>query len=67
MGAYVNFGAFYLVGIPLAIVLGFIEQLRGKGIWIGIATGSMVQVILLSLATSFTNWQKQVPCLKTLF
>ncbi|XP_052196302.1 protein DETOXIFICATION 14-like isoform X2 [Diospyros lotus] len=59
MGAYVNFGAFYLVGIPLAIVLGFIEQLRGKGIWIGIATGSMVQVILLSLVTSFTNWQKQ--------
>ncbi|KAA8547769.1 hypothetical protein F0562_004198 [Nyssa sinensis] len=60
IGAYVNLAAFYLVGIPVAVVLGFVLHLRGKGLWIGITTGITVQFTLLSLITSFTNWQKQV-------
>ncbi|XP_031253258.1 protein DETOXIFICATION 14-like [Pistacia vera] len=61
IGAYVNLGAYYLVGIPVAAVLCFALHLRGKGLWIGIVTGSAVQAMLLALVTSFTNWQKQVP------
>jgi MATE family multidrug resistance protein len=41
-------------------VLGFILHLRGKGLWIGIVTGSIVQSTLLSLVTGFTNWKEQV-------
>ncbi|KAH7847697.1 hypothetical protein Vadar_029189 [Vaccinium darrowii] len=59
IGAYVNFGAYYLVGIPLAIVLGFVQNLRGKGIWGGIVTGSTVQAIVLTSATCLINWQEQ--------
>ncbi|KAA8530603.1 hypothetical protein F0562_005312 [Nyssa sinensis] len=59
LGAYVNLGAFYVVGIPVAVVLGFVLHLRGKGLWIGILTGSLVQFILLLLITIFTDWQKQ--------
>ncbi|WOK99920.1 hypothetical protein Cni_G08632 [Canna indica] len=59
LGAYVNFGAFYLVGIPVAIVLGFPLHLGGKGLWIGIVCGSTTQSILLVLITSFTNWRHQ--------
>ncbi|KAG5528049.1 hypothetical protein RHGRI_028849 [Rhododendron griersonianum] len=59
IGAYVNFGAYYLVGIPLAIVLGFLQNLRGEGIWGGIVTGTILQVILLTSATCLTNWQEQ--------
>ncbi|KHN42770.1 MATE efflux family protein DTX1 [Glycine soja] len=59
LGAYVNLGAFYLVGIPVGIVLGFVAHLRAKGLWIGIVTGSIVQSILLSLVTALTNWKKQ--------
>ncbi|KAH9739227.1 protein DETOXIFICATION [Citrus sinensis] len=40
-------------------VLGFVAHLRGKGLWIGIVAGSVVQSTLLSLATTFTNWKKQ--------
>ncbi|KAJ6839701.1 protein DETOXIFICATION 12-like isoform X2 [Iris pallida] len=36
LGAYVNLGAFYLFGIPVAVVLGFLLEIRGKGLWIGI-------------------------------
>lgn len=60
IGAYVNLGAYYLVGIPLAALLGFVFKLRGKGLWIGIVTGTTLQALLLSLVTTFTNWQKQV-------
>ncbi|XP_058185288.1 protein DETOXIFICATION 3-like isoform X4 [Rhododendron vialii] len=59
IGAYANFGAYYLVGIPLAIVLGFLQKLRGEGIWGGIVTGTILQVILLTSATCLTNWQEQ--------
>ncbi|KAK9116196.1 hypothetical protein Sjap_015143 [Stephania japonica] len=38
LGAYVNLGAFYLVGIPVAVVLGFVLLVRGRGLWIGIMT-----------------------------
>ncbi|KAK4608573.1 hypothetical protein RGQ29_002113 [Quercus rubra] len=59
IGANVNLGAYYLCGIPTAAVLGFWLQLRGRGLWIGIQTGAIVQVVLLSIITSCTNWEKQ--------
>ncbi|XP_058194555.1 protein DETOXIFICATION 12-like isoform X3 [Rhododendron vialii] len=59
IGAYVNLGAFYLVGIPMAATLAFWVQLRGKGLWIGIQAGAIVQTILLSIITSCTNWEMQ--------
>ncbi|KAL5811706.1 hypothetical protein ACOSQ3_026656 [Xanthoceras sorbifolium] len=59
IGAYINLGAFYLVGLPVGAVLGFESHLRGKGLWIGIVVGSIVQSTLLFLITSFTNWKKQ--------
>lgn len=60
IGVYINLGAFYLVGLPVGAALGFVAHLRGKGLWIGIVAGSVVQSTLLSLATTFTNWKKQV-------
>lgn len=59
VGAYVNLGAFYLVGIPIGVVLGFIVHFKAKGLWIGIVAGSIVQTIFLSIITSLTNWKKQ--------
>ena len=55
-----NLAAYYLCGIPTAAMLGFWLQLRGRGLWIGIQTGAIVQVVLLSIITSCTNWEKQV-------
>ncbi|KAL4340323.1 hypothetical protein GQ457_08G020010 [Hibiscus cannabinus] len=59
IGAYVNLGAYYLVGIPVAALLCFTLHLRGQGLWIGILTGSSLQLLMLALVTVFTNWQKQ--------
>ncbi|XP_060194374.1 protein DETOXIFICATION 14-like [Lycium barbarum] len=59
IGAYVNLGAFYLVGIPVAAVLCFLVNLKAKGLWIGLLVGSAVQATSLSLILGFTDWQKQ--------
>ncbi|KAF4350967.1 hypothetical protein F8388_021674 [Cannabis sativa] len=59
LGAYVNLGAYYLVGIPVAAALGFRFDLRGKGLWIGIIIGSFLQAFLLSLIAICTNWNEK--------
>nr|GME03483.1 protein DETOXIFICATION 14-like isoform X2 [Ipomoea batatas] len=58
-GAYINLGSFYLVGLPVAAILGFVAHLNGKGLWIGLNIGATVQSILLAVITWFTDWQKQ--------
>ena len=60
LGAYANLAAFYLVGIPVAALLGFCTSLRGEGLWIGILMGATIQVTLLAVVTICTNYEKQV-------
>ncbi|KAJ0971597.1 hypothetical protein J5N97_019556 [Dioscorea zingiberensis] len=59
IGAYANFVGLYLIGTPLAIILGFVVHMRGQGIWIGIWSGASIQSIFLLLITIFTNWEEQ--------
>ncbi|KAK1363630.1 Protein DETOXIFICATION [Heracleum sosnowskyi] len=59
IGAYVNFGVYYLCGIPMAFVLAFVLNWRGKGLWIGLITATFLQSCILMLITFFTDWKKQ--------
>ncbi|KAL2522368.1 MATE efflux family protein [Forsythia ovata] len=59
IGAYVNLGAYYVVGIPVALFLGFGLHLKGEGLWSGLVAGATVQSILLAIITCLTNWEKQ--------
>ncbi|KAL3368030.1 hypothetical protein AABB24_009084 [Solanum stoloniferum] len=59
IGAYVNLASFYLCGIPIAASLALWLNFRGKGLWIGILSGAILQTILLSVITCCTNWKKQ--------
>ncbi|KAK6252716.1 hypothetical protein QUC31_014436 [Theobroma cacao] len=59
IGAYINLGAFYLCGIPVAATLAFWLKLRGMGLWIGIQSGAFTQTILLAIVTSCINWENQ--------
>ena len=60
IGAYVNLGAYYLVGAPIALFLGFGLKLNAKGLWMGTLSGSCLQVIILAIVTALTDWQKEV-------
>ncbi|PON77479.1 hypothetical protein PanWU01x14_026400 [Parasponia andersonii] len=59
LGAYVNLAAYFMVGLPLAVLLCFVLHLRGVGLWMVILAGSTTQALLFALKISFTDWQKQ--------
>ncbi|KMZ66388.1 MATE efflux family protein, expressed [Zostera marina] len=58
--AYVNLGCYYLIGIPLGIVLVYELHLGVKGVWMGMIIGVTAQTFLLICITWKTNWESQV-------
>ncbi|KAI9174554.1 hypothetical protein LWI28_019158 [Acer negundo] len=64
IGAYVNLGAYYLAGLPTAIILTFVFHFGGKGLWMGIICGSGLQALLLFAITMCTNWEQEAKKVK---
>nr|XP_004296419.2 PREDICTED: MATE efflux family protein 5-like [Fragaria vesca subsp. vesca] len=60
IGAYVNLGAYYVMGIPTAVVLAFVFHIGGKGLWMGIIVALFVQALSLAIIILFTDWEKEV-------
>ncbi|KAL2480852.1 MATE efflux family protein [Abeliophyllum distichum] len=58
--AYVNIGSYYIIGIPVGVVLGYVIKLQVEGVWIGMLFGTLVQTIILLILTSKTDWDNQV-------
>ncbi|RZC86439.1 hypothetical protein C5167_030517 [Papaver somniferum] len=58
--AYVNLACYYLVGIPLGMVLGYLINFQVTGIWMGMLVGTAVQTIVLVIITWRTDWDNQV-------
>ncbi|KAK9278060.1 hypothetical protein L1049_027618 [Liquidambar formosana] len=59
IGAFVNLGSYYLVGLPSAVLLAFVFHIGGKGLWLGIICALIVQVASLSIVTMRTNWDQE--------
>ncbi|XP_059318777.1 protein DETOXIFICATION 49-like [Lycium ferocissimum] len=60
LGANVNLGCFYLVGMPVAVWLGFFMGFDFKGLWLGLlaAQGSCAVTMMLIILVE-TNWEDQ--------
>ncbi|XP_020261499.1 protein DETOXIFICATION 40-like [Asparagus officinalis] len=58
--AYVNVGCYYVVGVPVGILLGFTFDLGAKGIWSGMIGGTFIQTLILLWVTIRTDWNKEV-------
>ncbi|KAL2658130.1 hypothetical protein AAZV13_03G005000 [Glycine max] len=56
----VNLGCYYIIGIPVGVVLGNVLHLQVKGIWFGMLFGTFIQTIVLIIITYKTNWDEQV-------
>ncbi|XP_065850365.1 protein DETOXIFICATION 16-like isoform X2 [Euphorbia lathyris] len=53
IGAFINLGAYYLIGIPCSVILAFVYHLGGKGLWTGIIVALVAQAVgLLSKKAS---------------
>ncbi|OMO69915.1 Multi antimicrobial extrusion protein [Corchorus capsularis] len=58
--AYVNICSYYIIGVPLGVLLGYVFHLEVKGIWIGMIIGVVMQTIALGYITWKTDWDEQV-------
>lgn len=58
--AYVNVACYYVVGIPVGVLLGFYFKLGVKGIWSGMIGGTIIQTLILLWVTYRTDWRKEV-------
>nr|TKW35005.1 LOW QUALITY PROTEIN: hypothetical protein SEVIR_2G342800v2 [Setaria viridis] len=58
--AYINIGCYYLIGIPLGVLLGFKFDFGVKGLWGGMIGGKLMQTLILIWITFRTDWNKEV-------
>ncbi|XP_019420464.1 PREDICTED: protein DETOXIFICATION 16-like [Lupinus angustifolius] len=57
IGALINLGSYYLIGIPSSILFAFVFHIGGKGLWLGIICALVVQVSCLLIITICTDWE----------
>ncbi|KAG5529546.1 hypothetical protein RHGRI_030069 [Rhododendron griersonianum] len=58
--AYINLGCYYLIGVPLGFLMGWIFDQGVMGIWAGmIFGGTAVQTLILAIITMRCDWEKE--------
>ncbi|KAK9290560.1 hypothetical protein L1049_008730 [Liquidambar formosana] len=60
MVAYVNLGSYYVIGVPIGVLLAYVADLEVQGIWIGMMCGVILQTLVLGYITWRTDWDDQV-------
>ncbi|KAK4280950.1 hypothetical protein QN277_012501 [Acacia crassicarpa] len=59
MAANVNLSAFYLVGMPVAVGLGFWMHLGFRGLWLGLLSAQVCCAALMLYVIGTTDWKFQ--------
>ncbi|MFS8013547.1 putative multi antimicrobial extrusion protein [Helianthus anomalus] len=57
IGANINLGCFYLVGMPVAVVLGFFMGFDFEGLWLGMLAAQMSCVVAMLVVLGRTDWE----------
>ncbi|XP_038718729.1 protein DETOXIFICATION 27-like [Tripterygium wilfordii] len=58
--AYINLGCYYLIGVPLGFVMGWVFDQGVMGIWAGmIFGGTAIQTLILAIITYRCDWDKE--------
>lgn len=58
--ALINLCCYYVIGIPVGALLGYVARLEVQGIWIGMNVGILAQSMALSYMAWYTDWDEQV-------
>ncbi|XP_058207368.1 protein DETOXIFICATION 53-like [Rhododendron vialii] len=66
MGCYINFGSFYIIGLPIAALLGFKFQMGFIGLWYGLAAAQASCMCLMVYTLVHTDWMHQAKRAKEL-
>ncbi|MCL7028512.1 hypothetical protein MKW94_009392 [Papaver nudicaule] len=57
--AFINLGCYYVVGLPVGAILGWVFNLGVSGIWSGMIGGTAVQTLILIIITVRCDWDMQ--------
>lgn len=66
LGANINLGCFYLVGMPVAVWLSFFVGFDFKGLWLGLLAAEFSCMVTMLFVLARTNWEGQVMRAKVL-
>ncbi|XP_058205171.1 protein DETOXIFICATION 24-like [Rhododendron vialii] len=58
--AVINLCCYYVIGIPIGVLLAYVADLEVKGIWIGMLSGIAMQILALAFMVWRTDWELQV-------
>ncbi|KAE8710868.1 LOB domain-containing protein 24 [Hibiscus syriacus] len=56
LGANINLGCFYLVGMPVAVWLSFFAGFDFKGLWVGLLAAQASCVVAMFFTVTLTDW-----------
>ncbi|CAI9768206.1 unnamed protein product [Fraxinus pennsylvanica] len=57
VGANINLGCFYLVGMPVAVGLGFFLNFDFEGLWLGLLAAQASCMVTMMVVLLFTDWE----------
>ncbi|KAJ0025626.1 hypothetical protein Pint_08561 [Pistacia integerrima] len=60
IGANINLGSFYLVGMPVAMFMGFVAKMGFSGLWLGLLAAQASCALLMLYVLCRTDWKDQV-------
>ncbi|KAF3778867.1 DETOXIFICATION 49 protein [Nymphaea thermarum] len=55
--ANINLGCFYIVGMPVAVLLAFVMGFDFKGLWLGLMATQMSCVVAMMSVICLTDWE----------
>ncbi|KAL2483589.1 MATE efflux family protein ALF5 [Forsythia ovata] len=58
LGVCISLATFYLIGMPIAVLLGFKMKLYAQGLWIGLICGLSLQTLGLLWLTKISKWTR---------
>ncbi|URD92357.1 Multidrug and toxin extrusion protein 1 [Musa troglodytarum] len=59
-GANINLGSFYLIGMPVAILLSFVGKMGLPGLWLGLLAAQASCAGLMAYVIAGTDWRMEV-------
>ncbi|KAJ4833317.1 hypothetical protein Tsubulata_029642 [Turnera subulata] len=59
LGACINFGSFYLIGLPAAVVMAFVFKMGFVGLWFGLLAAEACCVCMMICSLVCTDWRYQ--------
>ncbi|KAJ7958957.1 Protein DETOXIFICATION [Quillaja saponaria] len=58
--AFINLGCYYIIGLPLGFLMGWVFNLGVMGIWGGmIFGGTAIQTVILAIITTRCDWENE--------